>query len=138
MGRAQVNGPPLLDTHEWVWWIQRDPRIESAAVERLDALPHEDRPYLADISLWEVVMLTERGRLNLDAPVGDWLALATNPRTVNVVPISAAIAAETQLARMLRDPADRLIVATSRILGVPLFTNDRPILRSRLVQRWLP
>ena len=83
-------------------------------------------------------MLTERGRLNLDAPVGDWLALATNPRTVNVVPISAAIAAETQRARMLRDPADRLIVATSRILGVPLFTNDRPILRSRLVQRWLP
>ena len=131
-------GAPLLDTHKWVWWILRDSRIEPAAVERLDALPPDDRPYLADVSLWEVVMLTERGRLNLDAPVGEWLALATHSRTVRVVPISAPIAAETSVARSLRDPADRLIVATSRILRVPLFTNDRNILRSRLTQRWVP
>lgn len=133
-----MNGPPLLDTHNWVWWIQRDRRIAPAAVERLDAFPPEDRPYLADISLWEVTMLTERGRLRLDAAVGEWLALASHGRTLRVVPISAAIAAETQASRVLRDPADRLIVATSRILGVPLFTNDRNILRSRLVRRWIP
>jgi PIN domain nuclease of toxin-antitoxin system len=133
-----VNGPPLLDTHIWVWWILRDRRIASAAVERLDRLPPEDRPYVADISLWEVTMLIERRRLRLDAPVGEWLALATHGRTLRVVPISAAIAAETHVARALRDPADRLIVATSRVLGVPLFTHDRNILRSRLVQPWAP
>ena len=133
-----MKGAPLLDTHTWVWWIDRKPQLAPATIERLEALPPEDRPYLADVSLWEVVMLTERGRLKLEIPVGQWLADASHPRAVRVVPIFAAIAAETQVARALRDPADRLIVATSRILGVPLFTNDRNILRSRLVERWVP
>lgn len=133
-----MNGAPLLDTHSWVWWILRDRRMDSAAVERLDEFPPDDRPYLADISLWEVAMLAERGRLRLDEPLGEWLALATHGRTLRVVPISAAIATETHAASVLRDPADRIIVATSRILGVPLFTHDRTIHRSGLVQRWSP
>ena len=37
-----------------------------------------------------------------------------------------------------RDPADRLIVATSRVHRVPVVTHDRAILESRLVQRWVP
>jgi PIN domain nuclease of toxin-antitoxin system len=133
-----VNAAPLLDTHTWIWWTDRKPGVPPATIERLDALPPEARPYLADISLWEVVMLTERGRLELEIPVDEWLALASHPRAVRVVPISPAIAAETRVVRMLRDPADRIIVATSRVLGVPLFTNDRNIVRSRLVQRWTP
>ena len=37
-----------------------------------------------------------------------------------------------------RDPADRLIVATCRVLGHPLVTDDRAITRARLVRRWTP
>ena len=133
-----MNGVPLLDTHAWVWWIDRKPRLPIATIKRLDAFPPDDRPYLADISLWEVVMLTERGRLQLGVPVGEWLAGASHPRAVRVVAISAAIATETQVAAVLRDPADRIIVATSRVIGVPLFTRDRTILTSRLAERWIP
>jgi len=133
-----MNSAPLLDTHAWVWWIRRDPRLDDTVIERLDALPAHERPFVADISLWEVAMAVEKGRLDLPRPVGEWLASASHERAVRVVPISAAIAAETHVARALRDPADRLIVATSRILGVPLFTCDRNVLRSRLAQRWTP
>lgn len=133
-----MSAAPLLDTHTWVWWIRRDPRLDNSVIERLDALPAEDRPLVADISLWEVAMVVEKGRLDLRRPLGDWLEGATHSRAVRVVPISAAIATETQMARVLRDPADRIIVATSRILGVPIFTYDRNILRSRLAQRWAP
>ena len=133
-----MNDAPLLDTHAWVWWIRRDPRLDGTVIERLDALRADDRPLVADISLWEVAMAVEKGRLDLPRPVGEWLESASHPRAVRVVPISAPIAAETHVARVLRDPADRIIVATSRILGVPLFTHDRTILRSGLAQRWAP
>ncbi len=134
-----MSPAPLLDTHAWVWWLRRDPRLSDASIEQLDAFEYDDRPRLADISLWEVAMLVQSKRLQLDAPLRDWLEIASHPRTVRVVPISAAIASETTaLSRTLRDPADRLIVATSRILGSPLLTYDRVILRSRLAERWVP
>jgi PIN domain nuclease of toxin-antitoxin system len=133
-----VTTVPLLDTHAWLWWVQRDKRLKLSAVEQLDAFGPDERPYLADISLWEVAMLVDRGRLDLEVPLRHWLEIASHPRTVRVVPISAAIAAETTVARSLRDPADRLIVATSRVFDLPLFTNDRNILRSKLARRWVP
>jgi len=129
---------PLLDTHAWLWWLHRDTRLGEEALDELDALPADGRPYLADISLWEVAMLTARGRLDLTMPLGPWLEIASHPRSVRVVAISPAIAAETTAPALatLRDPADRLIVATSRILAAPLVTRDRQILRSRLAKPW--
>jgi PIN domain nuclease of toxin-antitoxin system len=139
MGRAQVTVAPVLDTHAWLWWIGRDTRLGAAAIESLDALPSTDRPYVSDISLWEVAMLVSQRRLELSEPLGDWLETASHPRTVRVVPISAAIAADTAtLPRAVRDPADRIIVSTSRTLDAPLLTRDRDIVKSRLAKRWTP
>lgn len=131
---------PLLDTHAWIWWIRRDIRLGQAAIDELDALPPDGRPYLSDISLWEVAMLTARRRLDLTTPLGEWLEIASHPRSVRVLAISAAIATETTgFARsVLRDPADRIIVATSRVQDVPLLTYDRTIRRSRLATLWTP
>ena len=131
---------PLLDTHAWLWWIGRDPRLRRAALVGLDGLPADERPYLSDISLWEAAMLAEQGRITLSPSIGEWLEAAAHPRSVRVVPITSAIAAETAAlpASFHRDPADRVIVATSRALGLPLLTYDRQILRSGLTERWQP
>jgi PIN domain nuclease of toxin-antitoxin system len=132
-----VTPAPVLDTHAWLWWLRRDERLGAASLEQLDAFELNNRPRISDISLWEVAMLVERRRLELSTPLRDWLDAASHPRTVRIVPISAAIAAETAtLSQALRDPADRIIVATSRISGLPLLTHDRAILRSRLAARW--
>jgi PIN domain nuclease of toxin-antitoxin system len=83
-------------------------------------------------------MLVERERLSLTLPLGDWLAVAAHPRTVRLTPITPAIAAGTAAlpSTFHRDPADRLIVATCLELNAPLLTQDRLILRSKLVSRW--
>lgn len=130
--------PPVLDTHAWIWWVERDPRLGRSAVERLDAMPVDARPYLSDISLWEVAMLVAVGRLSFTLPLQQWLEAAAHPRSVRVVPITPAIAAGVAglPASFHRDPADRVIVATCRALQAPLLTNDRLITRSRLVTRW--
>jgi PIN domain nuclease of toxin-antitoxin system len=129
---------PLLDTHAWIWWVEGDRRLPRRVRDALDGLPRGERPYLSAISLWEVATLVERGRVDFSVPLADWLDAAAHPRSVRVVPITTAIAAEVAaLPRTFhRDPADRLMVASCRVLGVPLLTRDARLLRARLVTRW--
>ena len=135
-----MNDAPLLDTHAWVWWVDHDRRLGKATIARLDTLPADSRPYLCDISLWEVAMLVARGRLAFTVPLADWLEAAAHPRSVRLLPITPAIAAETAALpeTFHRDPADRMIVAACRVMKLPLLTKDRLIMRSRLVSRWAP
>jgi PIN domain nuclease of toxin-antitoxin system len=118
---------PLLDTHAWIWWIEQDARLGAGAIAVLDSLPADRRPFLCDISLWEVATLVERGRLHLDVPLDEWLNAAAHPRSVQLLPVSPRVAG---------DPADRIIVATSRAQRVPVLTHDDRIRRSRLVSLW--
>ena len=126
---------PLLDTHTWVWWIIGDPRLHTEHRQALDSLPPDDRPWLATISLWEVSMLVDLGRLHLDTPLEEWFAMAAHTRTVRLLAITPAVA--TAVASLPdsfhRDSADRIIVATSRVRRVPLLTYDRKIRDSELV-----
>ena len=131
---------PLLDTHAWIWWLHGDRRLGHHTLKKLDQLPRDVRPTISAISLWEVAMLVSLGRLELKATLEAWLAIAADPGTVRVVPISPRIAAE--VARLpdtfQRDPADRLIVATSRVHGLPVLTRDAAITQSGLVRLWSP
>lgn len=132
--------PPVLDTHAWVAWMLGSSDVARNERDALDQFPLDQRPYLSAISLWEVAMLVDLGRLSLELPLSEWLASAAHPRTVRLVPITAAIAAGTAAlpSTFHRDPADRLIVATCLELDAPLLTHDRLIMRSRLVSRWRP
>ena len=140
MRRNAAAAPPVLDTHAWLWWMDRDLRLGEATLEALDSLAGERAPYLCDVSLWEVAMLVGRGRISVDEPLLEWLEAAAHPRTVRVIPIMPAIAAEVaSLPQSFHgDPADRLIVATCRVLDVPLLSHDSRIVQSRLVKRWSP
>ena len=129
---------PVLDTHAWVWWVDRDRRLGARTLAHLDALPLDDRPRLREISLWEVAMLVERKRLALNIPLLEWLEADAHPRSVSLVGVTPQIAADVAAlpTSFHRDPADRLIVATCRVLQTPLVTHDRRIIASRLVTRW--
>ena len=131
---------PVLDTHAWIWWIDQDPRLGRHELDALDRLPVDDRPCVCAISLWEAATLVERGRLTFNVPLNEWLALAAHPKAVRILPITPDIAAMTAVlpASFHRDPADRLIVATCRVLRLPLLTHDRAITRAKLVPRWSP
>ena len=131
---------PVLDTHVWIWWMLGDPCLSASERAALDGLPAHSRPLLCDISLWEFATLVDLGRLTIEGSVKDWLQIATSPAAVRLQPISPGIVAEMNRlpAAFHRDPADRLIVATSRFLQGPLATHDRKIRQSRLVSLWKP
>lgn len=129
---------PLLDTHTWVWWVCGDSRLTAREREALDNLPSSARPVLAEISLWEVAMLVERGRLELDMDVERWLTLASAPASVELARVTPAVAAEVARLpeKFHRDSADRLIVATARVRKLRVFTRDRQIAGARVVPLW--
>ena len=86
---------------------------------------------MSSISCWEVAKLVQNGRLELPCPVSGWFAKALAYPGVQLTEISPAICVEsTRLpGEFHRDPADQLIVATSRVMNVPLLTVDRKILK---------
>lgn len=137
-GDAAIGNGPLLDTHVWVWWLLGDQRLKPREQEILDGLPADQRPVLCDISLWEVALLVQRGRLQLQVDLSDWLAIAASPATVQILSINPSVVMEMNRlpASFHQDPADRLIVATARVTGLPVATRDERIRRSRLVKLW--
>lgn len=135
-----MNPPPLLDTHVWVWWMLGDPGLSRAERDALDALPAENRPVIADISLWEFATLVDLGRIRIQGSVESWLRIAASPATVRIQPVTADIVAEMNRlpSTFHRDLADRLIVATARFLKIPLATMDRKIRKAKLAPLWKP
>lgn len=131
----------LLDTHAWIWWM-RGPggasQLSAQEVSALDALPFDQRPALCDISLWEVAMLVDLGRLQLDRPLAEWLELACSAVEVLSVTVAVAVEVAALPASFHRDPADRLIVATARVHGLGLLSRDGRIQQSALVPIWTP
>lgn len=126
---------PLLDTQVLVWWFENQTRISP---QQLDVLRHaapKNPLWIAEISLWEIATLCSKGRLKLSFPLREWLERATAPPLVRLVGLTPSIAAEVaQLPDSFhRDPADRILVATARVMGFTLLTHDTKIIESGLV-----
>lgn len=126
---------PLLDTHVLIWWLQGDGPLSAAQRRVLNSADAESPLRVSDISLWEIATLHGLGRIGLALPLREWLQKAVAPPLVRRHGISPAIAAElaTLPDSFHRDPADRILVATARILGATLLTHDRHIVNSGLV-----
>lgn len=125
----------LLDTHVLIWWLQGDGPLSSAQRHVLDAADADSPLRVSDISLWEVATLHSLRCIGLSLPVREWLQKAVAPPLVRRQGISPAIAAEVDALpdSFSRDPADRILVATARIVGATLLTHDRHIVDSGLV-----
>ena len=126
----------LLDTHVLLWWVSDPDRLSPDHLEILSTVGPESPVGVSEISLWEIATLYDLGRIGLRGPLRDWLETAVAPPLVQRLGISPAIAAEVAAlpASFHRDPADRILVATARVLGIPLLTRDRRILESGVVE----
>lgn len=138
MGRRPGRGllKALLDTHVLLYWVSRDPRLTGEQRRVVEAASAEHPLAVSDITLWEVATLVGLGRIHLKLPLREWLEAATAPPLVRRVPISPAIAAEVaNLPETFpRDPADRIITASARVLGATLLTQDRKIVEAGVVE----
>jgi len=116
----------LLDTHVWIWASIDDRASLSARGSRV--IREAKTKWVSGISCWELAKLVERNRIGFSIPVLDWIKRSLNELDISLADLSPEIAVEsTHLKGFHKDPADQIIVATSRVLGIPLLTSDRRI-----------
>jgi PIN domain nuclease of toxin-antitoxin system len=83
------------------------------------------------ISIWELAMLENRGRVALPMNIRTWVDQALSKPGIAVSPLTPEIMIESvHLPGELHgDPADRMLTATARVLGATLVTKDDRVLR---------
>jgi PIN domain nuclease of toxin-antitoxin system len=121
----------VLDTHVWIWIMEGVKTALSAATIRLIEKSAADSALaISAISVWEVAMLEKKGRITLSRSVDEWTRAALTAPGIRLVDLSPEIAIEsTRLpGEPHGDPADRIIIATARVLGATLITRDEQIM----------
>ena len=125
----------LLDTHVLIRWLV-DPKRLSRNQTRIlnEALRRPESLAISAITLLEIALLLTDGplrtKLSQDEVFGE---LEASP-VLQILPLTIEIAKEVfSLGNTLRDPADRVIVATARVHGLRLLTSDQRIMESKFV-----
>jgi PIN domain nuclease of toxin-antitoxin system len=91
----------------------------------------EEQLFVSTISFWEIGMLIEKGRLEFAHDLSSWRVEMLSAG-LNEIPVDGSIAIyAAEMKNFHGDPADRIIVATSKLLGTRLATADRRILDYR-------
>jgi PIN domain nuclease of toxin-antitoxin system len=128
--RNKGNEPLLLDTHAWIWLLNgNEENLKPEFVNIIQQAASSELLSISAISLWEVAMLESKGRIRLSIDCLDWLKAALAAPGISLVPLTAEIASGscTLPGEFHGDPADRIIVATAKILGARLLTRDAGI-----------
>jgi len=127
----------LIDTHIWIWWVNGESSLPSKLKSLLDRSARQGRPpHLSAISLWEAHMLYRKQRIQLEISFREWIAAASDPEVVSLIPLDASVVmALDQLPDTFHgDPADRMIVATAMAHKMAIATCDNRILNAGLVR----
>lgn len=121
----------VLDTHALIWWVNGDAQLSGSAKASIETAQQGGRVLVSAISLWEIAMLVERGRIALAMDLEQWLAAVQGLDGVEIVPVSAQVAMQSANlpGEFHKDPADRMIVALARELNAPVVTADQKIQR---------
>jgi PIN domain nuclease of toxin-antitoxin system len=127
----------LLDTNIWIWMVESHQCIPRNILSAL--LEPENYPfYISAISVWEVAKKVSIDKLTLSIPVRDWLVQATRKPFVEIIPLSVDIALESTILPGVfhKDPADQIIVASTRQNNMTLLTTDRLIIAYQHVKTY--
>ncbi len=131
MRDADAPRAVLLDTCAVIWLANRE-KLRPEAVEVIFHAGEHEGIFISPVSAWEIGLLN-RGRLSSgnhflpDAKT--WFTRMMSAPSIKLAPFTAEIAIDSSsLPQPLHsDPADRLLIATARHLGVPFVTRDRKI-----------
>ena len=113
----------LLDTHIWIWSVGDRARLRPRVLKALESSANE--LWLSPISVWELTILVEKGRVVLSLGVEEWIGETLKAGPFKEAPLTMEVALATRgVGLSHRDPADTLLVATAKVFGLTLVTSD--------------
>ena len=118
----------LLDTHIWIWVVQRPEKVGRALLRRL-ADPRSEL-YLSPVSIWEAGHLARRRRVSIKSSFPEWLESALTHTPLREAPFNFAVATEAARIDLPHaDPGDVFLAATAIAYDLTLVTADAQLLR---------
>ncbi|MBU0978646.1 MAG: type II toxin-antitoxin system VapC family toxin [Patescibacteria group bacterium] len=126
----------LLDTHALIWWVDGSEKLSKKAKKAISDSIKNGQICISSMTIWEVAVLSKKGKINFDIDFQKWLQKVTSLSMVKIIDVDMQIAHQSVfLPNYLHsDPIDRIIIATAQILKIPLVTADRRIIKSKIVE----
>jgi PIN domain nuclease of toxin-antitoxin system len=124
-----------VDTHVIVWDALKPELLSTRAKAAIARANEEDGIIFCEISLWEIAMLVQKGRISIAVSYLEFIKLLFASNQYRLQGITPEIAElSTQLPENInKDPADRIIAATSLIRKIPLVTADSNLLQADML-----
>jgi PIN domain nuclease of toxin-antitoxin system len=123
----------LLDTHIWIWYLSGNPRL--SATLQIAISEDTNELWLSPISIWEALLLAEKGRIVLEPNPTQWVRNSLQAIKTKEAPLFNDIAIlSRQLDLVHQDPADRFIAATAVHYGLTLATVDKNLVKATCVE----
>ncbi|MCL2054195.1 MAG: type II toxin-antitoxin system VapC family toxin [Oscillospiraceae bacterium] len=124
----------LIDTHAVIWYYENSPELPDKIVKLIDNPANSI--YICAISLWEIALKMNLGKLNLKLPL-DELLDNINDRDFTILQIKDKYLSNLgNLPFIHKDPFDRLIVATALVEGLTIITIDENIQKYEVDWIW--
>jgi PIN domain nuclease of toxin-antitoxin system len=132
MGKHEVI---VVDTHIIIWDALKPEKLSQKAKETIISANNSDGIIFCEISLWEIAMLMHKGRLAIDLDYLEFIRLVSDSNRYIFHGISPEIAELSAkiFSSQNKDPADKIIAATSIINNAELITADKGMLESQEV-----
>lgn len=126
----------VTDTHPLVWFtLNKHANLSAKALAAFQsAADGQAFIYIPAVVLWEIAILEHRGKIKLYGGFLRWAEkLLSNPG-FGVAPLEPGIIAQAVGYNFNSDPFDKIIVATTAELSLPLITKDVAITNSNLIE----
>ena len=120
----------LLDTHVWLWALLEPERLSPSTRDLL--LAPDTELWLSPISVWETLLLAERGRIEVQGTPSVWVERLMQRLPKREAPLTTEVALASRVVALEhQDPADRFLAATAKVFGLTLLTADERLLLGR-------
>lgn len=124
----------LLDTHTFIWYFQSDQRLSPAMADMLEDV--DNRLYLSIVSLWEIAINLNIGKLTLQVPFSNLPELLER-FLIETLPIEFTDAAQyLSLPLHHRDPFDRMLIAQAMTNSLAIASADAAFDAYPIQRRW--
>jgi PIN domain nuclease of toxin-antitoxin system len=125
----------VVDTHIIIWNALKPEMLSGKAEKAISAANSSDGIIFCEISLWEIAMLMRKGRLSIDIQYTEFIQLILESNEYvfrGITPEIASLSADL-FSDNNKDPADRIIAATSIVENANLVTADRELRQCKRV-----
>lgn len=121
----------LFDTHIFIWYMLADLQLSLKFQKDIERLQTNHPILVSPMSIWEIGMLSQKGRISLEMDCLDWVEQALLDPGFELTQLTPQIAIQSSClpGSLHGDPIDRILIATALNNHAVFVTCDEKILK---------